>query len=316
MGIIAVAGGTGGIGRALVEAIVARGKHEVKILSRKSNDTLATEIGSPVLAVDYSSVDSLKTVFEDHNIDTVISALSTMPEEGVPPEVNMVRAAQASKTTRRFIPSNWGVPLTGENADKLPSTVMKAQTVAELGKTDLEYTQFYAGFLTDFYGSPATKTYMSPMIAVVDLAHNMAAIPGSGNTPVVFTHTFDLAKYVDLVLDLDKWEPEYYVVGDKLTWNEFVKIAEEAKGTKFNVVYDSIEDLRKGVATELPALTKALPYIPVPKEALLVFVATFGLLFDDGTMNFDDEKAINRKFPQVQPLKVKGVVQAAAKAGI
>lgn len=35
MGIIAVAGGTGGVGRALVEAIIARGKHEVKILSRK-----------------------------------------------------------------------------------------------------------------------------------------------------------------------------------------------------------------------------------------------------------------------------------------
>ena len=35
MGIIAVAGGTGGIGRALVDAIVVRGKHEVKILSRK-----------------------------------------------------------------------------------------------------------------------------------------------------------------------------------------------------------------------------------------------------------------------------------------
>lgn len=35
MGIVAIAGGTGGVGRALVEAIIARGKHEVKILSRK-----------------------------------------------------------------------------------------------------------------------------------------------------------------------------------------------------------------------------------------------------------------------------------------
>ncbi|KAM0420400.1 hypothetical protein ACHAPT_011820 [Fusarium lateritium] len=316
MGIIAVAGGTGGIGRALVEAVVARGKHEVKILSRKANDTLANEIGSPILVVDYSNIDNLKTVFEDHNIDTVISALSTMPEGGVPPEVNLVRAAQASKATKRFIPSNWGVPLTGEHVDKLPSTAMKAQTVAELDKTDLEYTSFYVGFLTDFYGSPGIKTYMSPMTAVVDLAHNMAAIPGSGNTPVVFTHTFDLAKYVDLVLDFEKWDSEYHVVGDKLTWNEFVKVAEEAKGTKFNVVYDSIEDLHKGVVTELPALTKALPYIPVPKEALLAFAATFGLLFDDGTMNFDEKKAINKVFPQVQPLKVKDAVEAVVKAGI
>lgn len=31
---VAVAGGTGGIGRTLVEAILATGKHDVKILSR------------------------------------------------------------------------------------------------------------------------------------------------------------------------------------------------------------------------------------------------------------------------------------------
>jgi hypothetical protein len=35
MAIIAVAGGTGGLGRAIVEAIKARSQHDVKILSRK-----------------------------------------------------------------------------------------------------------------------------------------------------------------------------------------------------------------------------------------------------------------------------------------
>jgi uncharacterized protein YbjT (DUF2867 family) len=35
MAIVAVAGGTGNVGRAIVEAILATGKHQVKILSRK-----------------------------------------------------------------------------------------------------------------------------------------------------------------------------------------------------------------------------------------------------------------------------------------
>ena len=35
MGIVAVAGRTGGVGRVLVEATASRRKHEVKILSRK-----------------------------------------------------------------------------------------------------------------------------------------------------------------------------------------------------------------------------------------------------------------------------------------
>jgi len=35
MAVIAVAGGTGNLGRTIVEALVAAGKHSVKILSRK-----------------------------------------------------------------------------------------------------------------------------------------------------------------------------------------------------------------------------------------------------------------------------------------
>ena len=35
MPVVAVAGGTGGLGRALVDAIIATGKYEVKILSRQ-----------------------------------------------------------------------------------------------------------------------------------------------------------------------------------------------------------------------------------------------------------------------------------------
>lgn len=35
MVVVAVAGGTGGLGRMLVDAVVATGKHDVKILARK-----------------------------------------------------------------------------------------------------------------------------------------------------------------------------------------------------------------------------------------------------------------------------------------
>lgn len=88
----------------------------------------------------------------------------------------------------------------------------------------------------------------------------------------------------------------------------------ECTGTKFKVVYESIEDLQKGLATELPALTKALPHIPVPNEALLAFSETFGLLFDDGNFNFE-QTAINNMFPWVQRLKIKDAIQAVTKTG-
>ncbi|KAM5357234.1 hypothetical protein ACJZ2D_016475 [Fusarium nematophilum] len=315
MGIVAVAGGTGGIGRALVEAIVARGKHQVKVLGRKPNDALATELGAPIIVVDYDNVEGLTNVLQEHGFDTVVSALATLPTEGVQPEVNLVRAAEASKPTRRFVASNWGAPMASEVAKRIPQMGVKALTTTELKKTSLEYTSFYTGFLLDYYAFPTFKTYMKPLVAIVDMVHNAAAIPGSGSTPGVFVHTFDLAKYVDRALDLERWEPEYYVVGDRVTWNEFVKIAEEAKGVKFNVVHDSIEDLEKGRSTELPALTEALRTLPIPREALLASAANFGLMFERGDLNFNEDEAINRKFPDIKPLKVEEALKAVAKSG-
>lgn len=77
---------------------------------------------------------------------------------------------------------------------------------------------------------PKVRSYLQPTTLVLDVANDAAGIPGSGDVPVVFTHSFDVAKYTARLLSLDKWEKESYVIGDKLTWNEFRKLAEEAKG--------------------------------------------------------------------------------------
>lgn len=96
-----------------------------------------------------------------------------------------------------------------------PSIATKLQALAELKKTDLEYTIFQPGFLLDYYTGPLVESYMSPLVVVIDWEQNMAAIPGSGNTPVTFTHSSDLAKYVDAALDLEKWQSRYNTIGIK-----------------------------------------------------------------------------------------------------
>lgn len=64
---------------------------------------------------------------------------------------------------------------------------------------------------------------------VLDIANDSAVILGSGNVPVTFTHTRDTAKFVAESLDLDKWDPETYVMGDKMTFNEALHLAEDMK---------------------------------------------------------------------------------------
>jgi hypothetical protein len=93
---------------------------------------------------------------------------------------------------------------------------------------------------TDYFLTPNVPSYFPPLAFAIDFANNTAAIPGSGNVPAVFTHTWDVARYVAPMLDSPKWKKRSYIIGEKLTWNEFLEIAEEAKGVKFEVVYDGL----------------------------------------------------------------------------
>lgn len=106
----------------------------------------------------------------------------------------------------------------------------KLEAVEALEKSSLEYTLFYVGYFLDFWGYPKVKSFQRQNVIAIDIEHNTAAIPGTGNTPVVFSHTLDVAEFVAASLDLERWGRESYVIGDVKTWNEFLNIAEEVKG--------------------------------------------------------------------------------------
>ncbi|KAF5227773.1 hypothetical protein FANTH_14679 [Fusarium anthophilum] len=320
MVVVAVAGGTGNVGRTIVEALLATAKHEVLILGRKINSKLSTELGVPIIAVDYTDVDALAKILEDNKIDVVISALTMLPSPNGdgPYEIELIRAADKSVTTKRFISSDWTFPVT-ENIDicwesrhipKLSSVKPKLEAEEELkNATSLETTKFYNGYFLDYWGLPKVKSHMPPMTLVLDIPHNMAAIPGIGDVPVVFTHTRDVARFVASSLDLKKWEPRYYIVGDRMTWNNFLHIVEEVKGTTFAVVHDSLEKLDQGEVTELPGHRDL--YQILPKEICKSLLSTFGFWFADGSFNLQPEVSLNDIFPEIKTLTVREMIEEA-----
>jgi hypothetical protein len=108
----------------------------------------------------------------------------------------------------------------------------RIEAQAELKKTkNLEYTVFHNGFFSDYYGMPNIKSYLTPFTLIMDAQNNVAGIPGSGDNPVVFTRSSDVAKFVAASLDLDKWDPVFTIIGDRVTWNDVLKLVEAAKGT-------------------------------------------------------------------------------------
>lgn len=102
--------------------------------------------------------------------------------------------------------------------------------IETLKKSDLEWTVFHNGIFLDYFGGPAMKSHLKPNVFVVDIANKVAAIPGDGNTPVTFTYTFDLAKFIVASLDFEKWSEESKVIGDEMSWNEFVSLVENTLG--------------------------------------------------------------------------------------
>lgn len=64
-----------------------------------------------MIAVDYSDVDDLTTALEANQVHTVISALLVMDQTVGQSQINLIKAADRSSSTKRFIVSDYGIPL-------------------------------------------------------------------------------------------------------------------------------------------------------------------------------------------------------------
>ncbi|KAL6406666.1 hypothetical protein AUP68_09467 [Ilyonectria robusta] len=298
---VAIAGGTGGVGRAIVEAIKNDPRHTAVVLSRKS--TGAEDLGLPIVEVDYESVDSLTEVLEKHNINTVISTLALHIHGVGEAQLKLIRAADKSSVTKRFVASSWAVRAAEHYVKMLPHGYQHVAAYAELEKTNLEWTAFNIGWFLEYFGMPHVKTCIQQTTFVVDMAGKSASIPGDGKQKMTFTYSLDVAKFVIAALDLPKWDRDTIVIGDKMTWEEFVKLAEEARGEKFTVTYDSVEKLKSGEITELPGQVAAYSYFP--KKWVQGLFSVFGYWVTESVFDFPDEKALNKKFPDIKVTTVK-----------
>ncbi|KAH8688704.1 hypothetical protein BGW36DRAFT_434003 [Talaromyces proteolyticus] len=309
MVIVAVAGGTGAVGRNIVEALISQGKHEVIILSRTADAAKEEEIGARLVATDYKGVAALTKILEDNNVHTVISTLFMSPNGAGLLEQNLIRAADASKTTKRFVPSEFGFPQRDEDGDLFPSIPMKHASRRALETSSLEWTIVYNGYFMDYFGMPRISSYLAPYVVLLDIPGNAAAIPGDGNKPVTFTHTSDVGRFVAASLDFEKWTPVSFIIGDKMTMNEAVKLAEKAKGIEFKVDYDDLVKLKRGEVTELPSQNSR--YSICPKEFVQATNSAFGIWIDRGDLDFDENMSLNRKLPEIKPIKLKEFLQKA-----
>lgn len=159
-------------------------------------------------------------------------------------------------------------------------------------------------------------------VPFIDIPAGKAAIPGNGDeNKVALTYTKDVAKFVRRAVEsTDPWPEKSVIVGDSVTLNEILLAAEKARGNstfcchpeytgckltvagvKFDVVHDSLEDLRAGKISEIPAYLNV--YDVLPKEFFLGMMAAFGVAMVTGVFDLGDD-TLNKKYPDIQPVKL------------
>ncbi|TEA19650.1 Oxidoreductase BOA1 [Colletotrichum sidae] len=292
MAIIAVAGGSGPVGRSIVDGLVAHGGHKVFVLSRSSR--LAKD-GVQYLAVDYNDVQGTSSALETNQVDTVISAMGVVTAEASASQVQLVKAANKSSTTRRFVVSAYDMLHKREQVAHFPMAKYTFEAIDELDGTDLEYTRVVNGFFLDYYGMPHWKTHLHPWINFVNVEKKWAVIPGDGSAKANFITTQDMARFIARLMELDKWSKVSSIVADTLSISEVLEIAERVRGTNFNVVHDDLEKLKSGKISFI----EKFPDIGASLDEAEKLFASIHYYAGTGAALVPTEDALSSKFPDI-----------------
>lgn len=220
-------------------------------------------------------------------------------------QLNIIAAASNSSTVKRFIPSEYGVPANAATAAIDPYAQYWVDNAVALSKTNLQYTRISVGTFFDWWGKPAgLKTEIVDLPWVLDIKNARAVIPGTGKEKVSMTYSVDVARFVVRLLDEERWDREVGLVGQDVSFEELVRVAEEVTGRKFDVGYDGREKLERG---EVGVLCEDEEESEKWREVLNLF----GKLVVEGLMTVPDEKGyrLNERFPELKVLTAEEMIR-------
>jgi uncharacterized protein YbjT (DUF2867 family) len=251
---VAIAGATGYLGPAVVEAIKKAG-FTVTVLTRTSSSSAITFEGVKISKIDYGSIDSLVEALKGQ--DAVVSTLNHLFYE----EQTALVDASIKAGVRRFIPSEYGVDVSLPTVRNTPYLRAKGLIQDILIASNMTYSFLYTGpffeWGLDFF--------------FVDLKTATAKVLNGGDISVGISTLADISLAIANILlhPKETENKELYMASVMATHNEILSAVREARAdiklsiinqdTK-SVVSAALEAEKEGRSMEFDVVRDALSY--------------------------------------------------------
>ncbi|KAL3480188.1 hypothetical protein BJX99DRAFT_254781 [Aspergillus californicus] len=249
--VIALAGGTGDLGRYLHEELTRDGRFSVVLLTRRAVPTTQYN-HTTTHTTDYTEP-SLLNILNATGATALISTIRCDNSAFLPLHTALLHACLHSRTCKTFIPSEWG-----GNSDDFPDLpISYGKTRAPLRKLlyelappeaeskKLKWTLVNLGWFMDYFLRPE-KTYMKYIDGEFPLYYQdwSYTVRGSGDEIQSWTFGRDVARAVVALLGCEQdWEPVTYVSGGWGTFNEAAKLVERFYDRPFTRKYRTLADI-------------------------------------------------------------------------
>ncbi|KAL4916498.1 hypothetical protein BDW62DRAFT_211905 [Aspergillus aurantiobrunneus] len=266
---VAVAGGSGNIGREIIDGLVAENKHDILILSRK-DAAAGTAKGITWVKTNYQDTQQLVQILD--GVHTVLSFIIEQETETSPIQRRLIDAA-VQAGVKRFAPSEWA----SSTLDHFSWYAYKGsirEYLAELNKDKqvLEYTLFQPGLLTNYLTRPYKSCkHIRTVETPIDF-HGRRAIlvDGAESATITLTTVHDLVQVVCRAIDYEgEWPAVGGIQGHTLSFGELLQLGEKLRGAPFTVERIKAADFDAGTweASWLPRID----HLSIPPEQVELF---------------------------------------------
>jgi uncharacterized protein YbjT (DUF2867 family) len=289
--LVAVAGGTGTLGRHLVERLTGHGIR-VRILARDAGQARSME--SELIEVVPGDVrDTAALQAGVQGCDAVVSAFTAFgrPQGGdlrsadLQGNINLIRSAETAGSSQFVLVSVHGAaPDSPLELGRVKYQVEQVLQASRIGWTIIRPT-------------PSMELYVT-LLAAPLLEHHKARIFGRGDNPINFVSQRDVAAFIELALTDNRLLGQAIDVGgpENLSVNQLVHRFEELTGAA-------------GSEQHIPLpMLRAMSVVMRPFSSTLARQAKAAVLMDTTHMAFD-HSGTARSYPSIHPTSLEEVVR-------